>query len=137
MHINIKTVVDREGDLVAMNRNGEVAVVEVLGQGQERERERYPIVYGARLKKKDGGGVKTSDLIAEWDPYTVPILTEAGGEIKFGDIDDNTMQEKVDERTGLSSRVIVDFRDPGMRPRVSIKDDKGKKILWNGDEFEP
>ena len=125
-YINIKTVVDREGGLVVMNRNGEVAVVEVLGQGQERERERYPIVYGARLKKKEGGEVKTNDLIAEWDPYTVPILTEVGGEIKFGDIDDNTMQEKVDERTGLSSRAIIDFRDPNMRPRVSIKDDNGK-----------
>ena len=134
-YINIKTVVDREGDLVVMNRNGEVAVVEVLGQGQERERERYPIVYGARLKKKEGTEIKTNDLIAEWDPYTVPILTEVGGEIKFGDIDDRTMQEKVDERTGLSSRAIIDFRDPNMRPRVSIKDDKGKTAkLLNGLE---
>ena len=134
-YINITTVVDREGDLVVMNRNGEVAVVEVLGQGQERERERSPVVYGARLKKKEGVKIKTDDLIAEWDPYTVPILTEVGGEIKFGDIDDNTMQEKVDERTGLSSRAIIDFRDPNMRPRVSIKDDKGKTAkLLNGLE---
>ena len=134
-YINITTVVDREGDLVVMNRNGEVAVVEVLGQGQERERERSPVVYGARLKKKEGVKVKTDDLIAEWDPYTVPILTEVGGEIKFGDIDDNTMQEKVDERTGLSTRAIIDFRDPNMRPRVSIKDDKGKTAkLLNGLE---
>ncbi len=134
-YINIKTVVDREGDFVVMNRNGEVAVVEVLGQGQERERERSPVVYGARLKRKEGVKVKTDDLIAEWDPYTVPILTEVGGEIKFVDIDDNTMQEKVDERTGLSTRAIIDFRDPNMRPRVSIKDDKGKTAkLLNGLE---
>ncbi len=125
-YINLKTVVDRDGDLVAMNRNGEVAVAEILEPGRERERERYPIVYGAKLKKKDGAKVKTNDLIAEWDPYTVPILTEVSGEVKFGDIDDRTMQEKLDERTGLSTRVIIEFRDPNMRPRVSIKDDSGK-----------
>ena len=132
-YVNLKTVVDRTGDLVAMNRNGEVAVVEILEPGRERERERYQIVYGAKLKKKDGAKVKTNDLIAEWDPYTVPILTEVSGEVKFGDIDDRTMQEKVDERTGLSTRVIIEFRDPSMRPRVSIKDDNGKTAkLSNG-----
>ena len=132
-YINLKTVIDRDGNLVVMNRNGEVAVTEVLEPGRERERERYQIVYGAKLKKKDGAKVKTNDLIAEWDPYTVPILTEVRGEIKFGDIDDRTMQEKVDERTGLSTRVIIEFRDPNMRPRVSIKDDSGKTAkLSNG-----
>ena len=132
-YIDLKTVVDRDGNLVVMNRNGEVAVTEVLESGRERERERYQIVYGAKLKKKDGAKVKTNDLIAEWDPYTVPILTEISGEVKFGDIDDRTMQEKVDERTGLSTRVIIEFRDPSMRPRVSIKDDNGKTAkLSNG-----
>lgn len=132
-YINLKTVVDRDGNLVVMNRNGEIAVTEVLEPGRERERERYQIVYGAKLKKKDGAKVKTNDLIAEWDPYTVPILTEVSGEVKFGDIDDRTMQEKVDERTGLSTRVIIEFRDPNMRPRVSIKDDSGKTAkLSNG-----
>jgi DNA-directed RNA polymerase subunit beta' len=130
---NLKTVVDRDGDLVVMNRNGEVAVAEILEPGRERERERYPIVYGAKLKRKDGAKVKTNDLIAEWDPYTIPILTEVSGEVKFGDIDDRTMQEKVDERTGLSTRVIIEFRDPNMRPRVSIKDESGKTAkLSNG-----
>ncbi len=132
-YIKLKTVIDRNGDLVAMNRNGEVAVVEMLESGRERERERYSIVYGAKLKKKDGAKVKTNDLIAEWDPYTVPILTEVSGEVRFGDINDLTMQEKVDERTGLSTRVIIEFRDPNMRPRVSIKDDSGKTAkLSNG-----
>ena len=132
-YIKLKTVIDRNGDLVAMNRNGEVAVVEMLESGRERERERYSIVYGAKLKKKDGAKVKTNDLIAEWDPYTVPILTEVSGEVRFGDIKDLTMQEKVDERTGLSTRVIIEFRDPNMRPRVSIKDDSGKTAkLSNG-----
>ena len=125
-YLNLKTVVDREGDLVVMNRNGEVAIVDSPEPGRERERERYPVVYGAKLKKTDGSTVKPNELIAEWDPYTVPILTEVSGTIKFGDINDKTMQEKVDERTGLSTRVIIDFRDPNVRPRVSIKDDNGR-----------
>ena len=125
-YLNLKTVVDREGDLVVMNRNGEVAIVDNPEPGRERERERYPVVYGAKLKKTDGAAVKPNELIAEWDPYTVPILTEVSGTIKFGDINDKTMQEKVDERTGLSTRVIIDFRDPNVRPRVSIKDDNGR-----------
>ncbi len=122
-YISLKTVINREGDLVVMNRNGEVAIVDSPEPGRERERERYPVVYGAKLKKTDGSTVKPNELIAEWDPYTVPILTEVSGTIKFGDIDDKTMQEKVDERTGLSTRVIIDFRDPNVRPRISIKQD--------------
>ena len=127
-YINLKTVVNREGDLVVMNRNGEVAIVDSPEPGRERERERYPVVYGAKFKKKDGTKVKPGELIAEWDPYTLPILTEVGGTIKFGDIDDKTMQEKVDERTGLSTRVIIDFRDPSARPRISIKHDVKRDV---------
>jgi len=131
--LNLKTVINRDGDLVVMNRNGEVAIVDIPEPGRERERERYPIVYGAKLKKKDGGRVKAGDLLAEWDPYTIPILTEVGGEVKFSDIDERTMQEKVDERTGLSSRVIVDYRDPNVRPRIAIQDEHGKvSKLSNG-----
>jgi DNA-directed RNA polymerase subunit beta' len=129
--INLQTVVDREGDLTVMNRNGEIAVVEMVksdksSQTAERERERYPIVYGAKLKKKDSAKVRAGDLLAEWDPYTNPILTEVAGVIKFGDVDARTMQEKVDERTGLSTRIISEYSDSSVRPRISVKDDEGK-----------
>ncbi len=80
--INVNTVTNKDGDLVVMNRNGEVAVIDYPeGEkgGRERERERYPIVYGAKLKKKDGAKIKAGELLAEWDPYTIPILTEVGG----------------------------------------------------------
>ena len=124
--LNLKTVTNLDGDLVVINRNGEVVIVDSPEPGRERERERYRIVYGAKLKKKDGTRVKSGELLAEWDPFTVPILTEVGGDVRFSDLDERTMQEKVDERTGLSSRVIVDFRDPSVRPRISIVDDHGK-----------
>jgi DNA-directed RNA polymerase subunit beta' len=133
--LNLKTVTNLDGDLVVINRNGEIVIVDSPEPGRERERERYRIVYGAKLKKKDGSRVKSGELIAEWDPFTVPILTEVGGDVRFSDVDERTMQEKVDERTGLSSRVIVDFRDPSVRPRISIVDDSGKIAkLMNGNE---
>ena len=121
--IGLKTVINREGDLVVMNRKrGEVVVDSPEG------RKRYPIEYGAKLKKTDGSTVKPNELIAEWDPYTDPILAEVAGTIKFGDIGEKTMKEKVEERTGLSTRVIIDSRDPNIRPRISLKDDTGKTV---------
>ena len=124
--INLAAVEGKEGDLVVMSRNAEVAIVDYPEANRERERERYPVVYGAKLKKKDGEKVKPGEMIAEWDPYTIPILTETGGVVKFGDIVEGiTMEEKVDERTGLSTKVIVDTKDVDKRPRVSIKDQTG------------
>ena len=123
--INLSTVRNREGDLVAMNRNGEIAIVSETG----RERERYVIIYGAKLKVHDGQDVDVDTLLAEWDPFTTPILTEVAGVTKFGDIvEGQTMQEKLDPVTGKSSKVIVEYRDIDVRPRVSIKDEKGKTL---------
>jgi len=126
--LNVNTVTNKDGDLVVMNRNGDVSVVDYPEgeKGRERERERYTLVYGAKLKKKVGAKIKAGELIAEWDPYTIPILTEVGGTVKFGDIVEAvTMDEKVDERTGLSTKVIIDSKDIDKHPRVSIKDAAG------------
>ena len=127
----VNTVKSRDGSLVVMSRHGEVAVIErVAGEGgaaRERERERYPLVHGARLRKGEGDHVKAGELIAEWDPYTTPIITEVGGTIKYGDIlEGKTMEERVDERTGARSNVIVEFKELDVRPRISVKDDHGR-----------
>jgi DNA-directed RNA polymerase subunit beta' len=124
--INVKTILNREGVPVVMNRNGEIAIEDETG----REREKYHIIYGARLKIVDGQHVKSGHTLAEWDPYTIPILSEASGKIKFGDIiEGETMQESKDELTGLSYKVIMEPKDTERRPRISIKDDKGKTII--------
>ncbi|MFZ2448332.1 MAG: DNA-directed RNA polymerase subunit beta' [Syntrophobacteraceae bacterium] len=121
--INLNTVRNREGDLVAMNRNGEISVVSETG----RERERYVIIYGAKLKVSERQQVEPETLLAEWDPFTTPILTEVSGSIKFGDITEGqTMQEKLDPVTGKSSKVVVEYREADVRPRISIKDEKGR-----------
>jgi DNA-directed RNA polymerase subunit beta' len=125
---NMAAVEGKDGDLIVMSkRNAEVAIVDYPEPNRERERERYPLVYGARLKKREGEKVKAGEMVAEWDPYTIPILTETAGVVKFGDIVEGiTMEEKLDERTGLSTKVVVDTKEVDRRPRVSIKDRGGQ-----------
>jgi len=130
---NVNTVPGRDGTLIVMTRHGEVVIAAQVksedGHVRERERERYPLVYGAKLRKGEGDHVKAAELIAEWDPYTTPIITEVDGVVKFGDIlEAKTMEERVDERTGARSNVIVEFKDLDVRPRVSIKDGSGKTV---------
>ncbi len=125
--VDLKTVVNREGQLVAMNRNGSIAITDDKG----RERERNKVIYGARLRVSDGQMVNRETLLAEWDPYTIPIITEVSGRVKFGDIIEGlTMTDQLDEVTGLSRKVIVEYkeRDAEIRPRVSIKDEQGRTI---------
>jgi DNA-directed RNA polymerase subunit beta' len=121
--VNLNTVKTRENDYVVMNRHGEVHVLDE----QNRSRGKYTVPYGAHLKVSDNSSVKRGQLIAEWDPFSIPILAEVDGIIKYGDITEGkTMKEEVDEVTGLSRKVIVEFKGGDLRPRVSIKDSKGK-----------
>ncbi len=123
--INVNAVRNREGSLVVLNRNATFAIVDSQG----REKEKYNLVYGARLLVEDGQTVKIGQKLVEWDPYSVPILTEVGGRIALGDITEGvTVKEEVDEITGLSQKVIIDY-PPNMRPRISIKDEHGKATL--------
>jgi DNA-directed RNA polymerase subunit beta' len=122
---SLRTMVDREGRAIAMNRNGEIGLFDASG----RERERYPVVYGAQIRVRDGQTVKAGEVLCEWDPFANPILTEAAGTVRFGDIGEGvTMQEQVDEFTGLSSRVIIESKDPEMRPRISVKSADGETV---------
>ena len=129
--VNVNTAKKKEGTLIVMNRNGEV----VLTDDQGRERERYGVVYGAKMLVKNGQKIEGNTLLAEWDPYSMPIITEVAGRVKYGDIVDGvTMTEQLDEVTGLARKVIVSSKDPDARPRVSIKDEKGQtKNLPNSE----
>lgn len=123
--ININSVTNADGHYIVMNRNGELAVIDETG----REREKYSIVYGAKIKIGPGKAVKPGDSLAEWDPYTMPILTEVSGRIKFGDIIEGiTVEEQLDEVTGLSRKVIIESKDSDKRPRIAIKDESGKTV---------
>jgi DNA-directed RNA polymerase subunit beta' len=131
--VNLNTVRNREGKLTVMNRNGELALVDETG----RERERYHVIYGSQVLVEDGEKVKQGKVLADWDPYTIPILTEVGGVARFSDIVEGmTMQEQVDPVTGLSRRVIIESRDPDARPRIALRDSEDRPIKLRYSEGE-
>lgn len=122
---NLKSVRNRQGVLVVLNRNAMISIVDAQG----REKEKYSLVYGANILVEERQTVKPGQKLVEWDPYSVPILTEVGGRVALGDIIEGiTVKEEVDEITGLSQKVIIDY-PANMRPRVSIKDEHGRATL--------
>ena len=115
---NLRTVQNRDGDLVATNRNGEIGIVDERG----RERERYPVVYGAKLKIRPDQKVKPGTVLVEWDPFTNPILTEFTGRVEYQDIVENvTVREEFDEVTGLARKVIIEDPDGRLQPAIVIR----------------
>ena len=122
---------NKDGEWVVMNRNAKIAIVDDTG----REREKYPVVYGAKIKLKDGDRVEVGKKLVEWDPYSLTILTEVGGKVAYGDILEGvSMKEEFDEVTGLSRKVVIEQSGAALRPRVSIKDESGKtaKVAGSG-----
>jgi DNA-directed RNA polymerase subunit beta' len=103
---------------VVMNRNGQVVITDEKG----REKERYSVVYGAKLKVEDGVQVTLGQVMLEWDPYTFAILTEIGGTVQFKDLHEGmTLHEEVDEVTGLSRLVVGESPDEKHQPAIVIK----------------
>ncbi len=129
------TVVADDGDLVVMSRSI-TASVEVDGVA----RESYKPPFGARLKLKDGEAIRRGQRFAEWDPYTTPIITEVGGRAKLEDLIEGTsVREEADEATGISNRVVIDWRGVSkaadLRPAISVVDDEGEPLrLSNGGQ---
>jgi DNA-directed RNA polymerase subunit beta' len=126
---NASLIERRDGLVVVMNRHAVIKIADDSG----RERERYNLTYGAVVRFKEGDRVKRGDALSEWDPYAIPLMTEVAGIVKYGDVIEGvTMDEKLDEVTGLSRRVVIESRDPSARPRVSVKDPvTGETIVKN------
>jgi len=133
---NRNVVRDSEGSLMAMGRN--MAVLILDEQGNERAVHR--LTYGSRLHVDDGDTVKQSQRIAEWDPYTRPILTPVGGTVEFEDLVEGvSVSEQADENTGIVKRTIIDWRTnprgADLKPSLVIKDAKGEILtLEQGGE---
>jgi len=134
---NMKTVKNKDDNLVAVSRSGEVGVVDSYG----RERERYKIPYGSVLTVDEGSSVETGDIIVNWDPHTHPVVTEVNGLIQLIDfVDGVTVQEQSDEVTGLTSRVVTDPKQRSaagkeLRPMVRLVDEHGESINLSGTEI--
>jgi DNA-directed RNA polymerase subunit beta' len=129
---NLHSVTNAEGTEIVMNRNAVIAVKDDLG----RERERFKVNYGAQLLVKDGQKVARDTILADWDAYTIPIVAEVGGTIKYGDVIEGiTMQEKVDPVTGRSSFVIVHTAGGAqLSPRITVKNERGKTVKMADSE---
>jgi DNA-directed RNA polymerase subunit beta' len=121
---NIECETDSSGRQIVSNDEGKLLIV-VSG----RERERYPIIYGAELLVEEGQNIKVGEKIAVWDAFTTPVLTDVSGRIKYGDLIENTtFQEKVDIITGRSSKVVIQSKSSEYSPRISIRDEHGKNL---------
>ena len=120
----VQTVKNKEGILVVMNRTGSLLVHDDRG----REKERYSVIYGARLMVEDGMKIEPGQKLFEWDPFTNAILTDVGGKVVFKDIIEGlTMREEVDEVTGLARKVITDSPDEKRQPMIQIKSPESKE----------
>ena len=133
---NRTIVTNSSGHPIVMSRNCEIAIID----SGKRERARFRVPYGARLLTDEGETVARGAKLAEWDPYTLPIITERAGIVEYADLLDGvTLIERTDEVTGLTSKVVVDYKQSAkgadLRPRLLLKDEKGEIIrLANGGE---
>ena len=126
---NENTVTNSEGVDIVMGRNMEIALLDA--NGDEKASHRVP--YGARLLVKADGSVKAGDKLAEWDPYTVPVITEKDGVAHYFDLEDGvSLVDDVDEATGIASKKVIDWRSQpkgaDLKPRISLLDAKGEVI---------
>ncbi|GIL17978.1 MAG: DNA-directed RNA polymerase subunit beta' [Oligoflexia bacterium] len=119
---NVHYVPNKQGKLTVMNRNGEAVIIDESG----REREHFKLVYGAVLNFKDGEKVPRGATLAEWDPYSNPIIAEVSAKVQFQDIEEGvTMSEQVDAVTGFATKVIIESKQTDIKPTVMLTDENG------------
>lgn len=134
--VNMRLLPQVDGNSVSVSRSGELVVVSDLG----REKERYKVPYGAQLFCENHAIVKQGDLVASWDPYSHPIITEVKGHVKFVDIIEGaTVRHQVDPITGLGSLIVSDpmqqrreSEKRSLKPMIKLLDDNGEPIGLHG-----
>lgn len=129
---NKNVVTNSQGADIVLARNSEL----IINDDHGRERGRHKIPYGARLLVRDGDKVSQGQKIVEWDPYTIPVISDTSGIAQYVDLVDGTsLREITDESTGISNRVVVDWRQQArsadLRPMISIRDEKGNPVIMN------
>jgi DNA-directed RNA polymerase subunit beta'' (EC 2.7.7.6) len=125
---NLNIIKNRDNEYVVMNKNGEIVILDDLG----RELEKIQLTYGSKIKVEPDSKVKKNTLLADWDSYINPIIADISGKVRFDDIRENeTMQEQVDETSGLSRKVIIEPKDQTLRPKIIIKSANQEKVLFD------
>src|SRR5206468_3959490 len=123
---DVRAVRRIEGNWVVLNKNGQIAIYNEEG----RELERYTVVVGAEITSADGGSVKKGDTFVQWDPYNVPVLSEAAGIVKFHDIIEGiTMKKELDEATGLMGKVVIEHKED-LHPQINLVNEAGEVLSF-------
>ncbi len=126
--VDVKSVMNKEGHLIVTNRTGVLAIIDDKGF----EREKYPLVLGARLQIAEGDKVKEGDLIADWDPYNTPFISDIPGVSKYQDLEEGiSMKEQVDEVTGIYKKVVIESKNPDYHPAMIIENGEGKHVQYS------
>ncbi len=125
---NVVTAETPTGTII-MNKTGELLIKDARGV----EKEKYPAVYGAKLFFTEGSEVNVGDTLIEWDPFSIPLLTEVEGTVKLEDfVSGVTIAEKTDPVTGLTQRIVAESKDPSLQPRITVLDSDGNPIIVPG-----
>ncbi len=133
---NNHTVTNSDGHLIVLSRNCEVVIVDANG----REKSRHKVPYGTKILAAEGAKVKKGQKVAEWDPFTVPVITEKAGRAEWVDLINNvSLEERVDETTGVVDNVVIDWHSganaANLKPGIALKDEDGNAVLFdNGKE---
>ncbi len=134
---NNHMVIDSEGNGIILSRNCEIVIVDA----NDREKSRHHVPYGTKILVAEGAKVKKGQKVAEWDPFTVPVITEKAGKVELVDLINNvSVRETTDETTGIVSKTVIDWRSSsasaGLKPSIILKDAKGKPVTYdNGKEI--
>ncbi len=133
---NNHLVTNSEGQGIVLSRNCEIVIVDA----NDREKSRHHVPYGTKILAAEGSKVKKGQKVAEWDPFTIPVITEKAGKVELVDLINNvSVRETTDETTGIVSKVVIDWRSnsssAGLKPSIVLKDAKGKPVTYdNGKE---
>ncbi len=132
--VRMKTVRNKENNLVSTSRSGELIIMDEFG----RNRERYKVPYGATIVVDEGGSVDIGDIVATWDPHTIPVIVEVSGYVKFVDFEENiNIQKQTDDVTGLSNLIVLDSKQRnagGKRPSIYVVDEAGNELNIPGTD---
>ena len=129
---NGHTITDAEGVGIVLARNCEIVIVD----GNGREKSRHKVPYGTRILVKEGAKVKKGQKVAEWDPFTVPVITEKAGKVEWIDLINNvSLEERVDETTGVVDNIVIDWHSganaANLKPSIALKNSKGKPVTFD------
>ena len=127
--INKNLIEDSKKNIIVMGRNTELSLEDDAG----RQLAIYKVNYGSKIFFKDGDTVEKGKKIAEWDPYTLPVIAETSGVVNYMDLVEGTsLTETMDDATGISSKSVTDWKslskNTELKPRITLRDEKGEVI---------